>query len=323
MSLEPDRLALVADIGGTNTRIALAEGMRLLPDTLRRFANAEHASLSEVLERFLADQGGVDCAAAAVAVAGPVREGRGTLTNLDWTIDEATVARAARAERVAVINDLQAQGHALGHLPEGALSQVVAGPDAAPGQSRLVIGIGTGFNAAPVHEGASGRLVAPAEAGHVTLPVRDEAGLRLARFLAREHGFASVEDALSGRGLAHLYAWLGAEEGAPREADSGAILAALERGDDPRAERAVRLFVQLLGAVAGDLALTMLPFGGIYLAGGMARAMTPHLSRFGFTAAFRDKGRFSRFMEDFGVWVIEDDFAALRGLAHHLARLPA
>lgn len=323
MALEPDRYALVADTGGTNTRVALAEGSRLLPESVRRYANAAHGSLAEVLEAFLADQGGVDCSAAAVAVAGPVRDGRGTLTNLDWTIDGATVARATRAERVAVLNDLQAQGHALGHLGEGALVEIVPGAETAPGQTRLVIGIGTGFNVAPVHEGAFGRLVAPAEAGHVTLPVRDEAGLRLARFLAREHGFASVEDALSGRGLAHLYAWLGDEAGDVREADSGAILAALGTGADPRAEQAVRLFVQLLGAVAGDLALTMLPFGGIYLAGGMARAMAPHLARFGFAVAFRDKGRFSRFMEDFGVWVIEDDYAALHGLAHHLARLPA
>jgi len=323
MALDPDRYALVADTGGTNTRVALAEGTRLLPETVRRFANAGHGSLTEVLEAFLAGQGGVDCAAAAVAVAGPVRDGRGTLTNLDWTIDEATVARAARAERVAVLNDLQAQGHALGHLAEGALVEIVPGPVPSPGQTRLVIGIGTGFNVAPVHEGSFGRLVAPAEAGHVGLPVRDAAGLRLATFLAREHGFASVEDALSGRGLSHLYAWIGAEAGDPREADSGTIIAALENASDARAEEASRLFVRLLGEVAGDLALTMLPFGGIYLAGGMARAMAPHLARFGFAAAFRDKGRFSRFMEDFGVWVIEDDYAALHGLAHHLARLAA
>lgn len=319
----PDHYVLVADTGGTNTRVALAEGARLLPDTMRRFANAEYASLAAVLEAYLADQGGVDCAAAAVAVAGPVRDGVGRLTNLDWEIDEATVARAARAERVAVVNDLQAQGHALGHLPAGSLTPLVAGPAAAAGQTRLVIGIGTGFNAAPVHEGGFGRLVAPAEAGHVTLPVRDEPGLRLARFLEREHGFASVEDALSGRGIGHLYAWLGEEAGDRRVLGSAGIMAALNDGTDPRAEEAARLFTRLLGAAAGDLALTMLPFGGVYLAGGMARAMAPHLGRLGFAEAFRDKGRFAGFMEGFAVSVIEDDYAALHGLAHHLARLAA
>lgn len=319
----PDRYVLVADTGGTNTRVALAEGTRLLPETVTRFSNADHASLASVIRAFIDAQGGVDCAAAAVAVAGPVRDGLGRLTNLDWEIDEATVAEATGAERAAVVNDLQAQGHALGHLDRGAVTPVVPGPAHVAGQTRLVIGIGTGFNAAPVHEGAFGRLVAPAEAGHVTFPVADEADLRLSRFLAREHGFASVEDALSGRGICHLYAWLGEEAGDPRTAASSEIMAALGTGADPRATEAARLFSRLLGRVAGDLALTMLPFGGVFLAGGMARAMAPHLARLGFTDAFRDKGRFSGFMEDFSVSVIEDDFAALHGLAHHLARLAA
>lgn len=323
MALTADRYALVADTGGTNTRVALAEGARLLPETVRRYANRGHASLAAVLETFIAENDGVDCAAAAVAVAGPVRDGRGQLTNLDWEIDEATVARATRAERVAVLNDLQAQGHALGHLDARALTPIVAGPAHAPGASRLVIGVGTGFNVAPVHEGGFGRLVVPAEAGHVTFPVRTEADLRLSRFLAREHGFASVEDALSGRGLGHLYAWLGEEAGTPRASSAADIMAALADGSDPRAEQAVRLFAGLLGAVAGDLALTMLPFGGVFLAGGVARALAPHLDGFGFTAAFRDKGRFAPFMESFSVSVIEDDFAALHGLAHHLGRLAA
>lgn len=323
MALAADRYALVADTGGTNTRVALAEGTKLLPDTIRRYANAEHASLAAVLETFIAENNGVDCAAAAVAVAGPVRDGLARLTNLDWEIDEATVASATKAERVAVVNDLQAQGHALGHLAAKALTPIVDGPAHKAGATRLVIGVGTGFNAAPVHEGAFGRLVAPAEAGHVTLPVRCEADLRLARFLAREHGFATVEDALSGRGLGHLYAWLGEEAGAPQTATAAEIMAALTDGSDPRAEETARLFARLFGAVAGDLALTMLPFGGVYLAGGVARALAPYLVRFGFTEAFRDKGRFSAFMKDFAVSVIEDDYAALHGLANHLARLAA
>lgn len=321
MPIDPDRYALVADTGGTNTRVALAEGTRLLEHTIRRYRNAEHDSLAAVLETFIAEEGNVDCAAAAVAVAGPVRDGRGTLTNLDWEIDEATVARATRAERVAVVNDLQAQGHALGHLAPEALTTVVPGPAHAAGATRLVIGVGTGFNAAPVHEGTFGRLVAPAETGHVTLPVRSEADLRLARFLEREHGFASVEDALSGRGLGHLYAWLGNEAGEDRNATAAEIMDALKDGSDPRAEEAARLFVRLLGTVAGDLALIMLPFGGVYLAGGVARAFAPWLTPFGFAEAFRDKGRFGPFMESFSVTVIEDDYAALHGLANHLARL--
>ena len=105
-------LSLVADIGGTNTRCALADGARVLPDTVRRYTNAEYAGLEQVLRQFILDEGNVDTVAACVAVAGPVRDGRGTLTNLDWAIDTDTLARATKATTVAILNDLQAQGHA-------------------------------------------------------------------------------------------------------------------------------------------------------------------------------------------------------------------
>jgi len=320
-TLAADTFALVADTGGTNTRVALARGAQLMPETVRRFANADHGSLAEVLEKFVAEAGQVKCSAAAVAVAGPVRDGKGTLTNLAWEIDEPTVARATGAERASVLNDLQAQGHALGHLPAEALSPVLPGLPTAKGATRLVIGVGTGFNIAPVYDGPTGRLVAPAEAGHVTFPVQTDADLRLSAHLAREHGFADVEEVLSGRGLGHLYTWLGHEAGDPRPATAADVMAALKAGSDPRAEAAARLFVRFLGTVAGDLALTFLPFGGIHLIGGVSRALAPCLIPFGFAEAFRDKGRFGPFLENFSVSVIEDDYAALIGLAHHLGRL--
>ena len=99
------------------------------------------------------------------------------------------------------------------------------------------------------------------------------------------------------------------------------IMAAIIAGDDPRAAKAAVMFVRMMGVVAGNLALTHLPFGGIYLTGGVARHFSPHLVRFGFAQAFRDKGRFAEFMDAFAVWSIEDDYAALQGCAAHLADL--
>lgn len=310
--------AIVADIGGTNTRVALAHGLRIVAGTVRRYANADFPGLEAVLRRYAADEGGVDAAACCVAVAGPVRDGRATLTNLDWTIDTATLARATGAETVALLNDLQAQGHALGQIDAGLIRTVLPFPPVPAHATRLVIGVGTGFNAAPVFETAQGRLVAPSESGHVTLPVRTEADLRLAQFVGAAHGFPSVEDVLSGRGIENVHAWVCTEAGRPQAARAHEILAALERGDDACAQRAAEVFVRMLGAVAGNLALTQLPFGGIYLVGGVARAFAPWLDRFGFAAAFHDKGRFTDFMGQFGVGVIEDDYAALTGCAAHL-----
>jgi glucokinase len=96
-------------------------------------------------------------------------------------------------------------------------------------------------------------------------------------------------------------------------------MADCESGADPAAVEAVQWFVRILGTVAGNLSLIHLPFGGVYLIGGVSRAVTPYFEHFGFADAFRDKGRFSGFMKNFSVFVIEDDFAALNGLASHLA----
>lgn len=319
--IAPDTVSMVADIGGTNTRVALVRARRVDTDSIRRFRNADHDSLESVLRAYLDGIGNPDCAGACIAVAGPVRDGCATMTNLDWQIDRDTLAAATRAETVAILNDLQAQGHALHGITPENLHTLVQGDDPGEHAARLVINVGTGFNIAPVYETDTGHYVPPAEAGHATLPIRHADDLRLARFLAERHGFAAVEEVLSGRGLAHVYDWLGAEAGDPRSLAPADIMAAMADGSDPRAREAVTLFVQMMGCVAGNLALEILPFGGVYLVGGVTRAITPHLADLGFVQAFRDKGRFSGFMEQFGVHVVEDDYAALTGCAEHLTEL--
>ncbi|NCO21967.1 MAG: glucokinase [Rhodobacterales bacterium] len=313
--------SLVADIGGTNTRVALAEGRKLVEGTVRRYSNADFPGLETVLRRYIADEGGVDPRAACVAVAGPVRDGRATMTNLDWAIDKDTLRRATGAEGVDILNDLQAQGHALGHIDPANIHTIIPFPAAQPNATRLVVGVGTGFNAAPVFDGPTGRLVAASESGHVNLPVRDATDLRLCAYIETLHGFPAVEDVLSGRGLERVYAWLCDEAGTPREVAAQDIMSACAAGSDPRATEAAHVFSRMLGTVTGNLALIQLPFGGVYLVGGVARAFAPYLNDFGFVGAFLDKGRFAGFMGNFGVGVIEDDYAALTGCAAHLVAM--
>ncbi len=310
----PDTLSLVADVGGTNTRVALAEGDRLLTETVRKFANTEFAGLGGVLSAYMEIER-VDCTGAAVAIAGPVRDGRGTLTNLDWSVDPQMLAQVTRAETVAVLNDLQAQGHAMGRIAEENLTTVVEG-QRVEGGTRLVIGVGTGFNAAVVYDTPLGRIVPPSEAGHANMPLRTEDELRLCKFVETSHGFPAIEDVLSGRGLEHIYAWLRSEQGDHAQLRAADIMAAIDT--DPTARDAVRWFVRILGTVAGNLSLIHLPFGGVSLIGGVARAVYPHFEAHDFAGAFRDKGRFAGFMNNFHVDLVEDDFAALAGLSAHL-----
>ncbi|WP_224814638.1 ROK family protein [Hasllibacter sp. MH4015] len=310
-------LSLVADIGGTNTRVALADGADVRKDSVDRFRNAEHGGIGDVIQRYL-DKTGVSADAitgVCVAMAGPVHDGVGTLTNLDWRIDKAVLAEVLTAEKVAVLNDLQAQGHAIGHIADDDLQVILPQPYANENAAKLVIGLGTGFNACPVFDTSAGRFVPPSEAGHVSLPASIAELHPILSQLEDSGGYPSVEEVLSGRGVCHLHKAL---HGSVMEASD--VLAAMGRGDADAVVTGT-LFVKILGDVAGNLALSHLPFGGIYLVGGVTRAFTPHLDACGFAQAFRSKGRFSDFMEQFGVSVVSDDYAALTGCATHLSHL--
>ncbi|MEC3861149.1 glucokinase [Mesobacterium sp. TK19101] len=313
--------AVVADIGGTNTRVALTHGTTVRTDTIARFRNADHADLSSVLKTYLSDRSEtVD--AACVAMAGPVHDGVGTLTNLDWTIDRSVIAAATGAGTVAVLNDLQAQGHAIAHLPDDKLDVVFGGPTSGDHAARLVLGVGTGLNAALVYRTERGTLVPPSESGHISLPVQNEEELRLMTFLGRKHGTPGFEEALSGRGVENLYAWACHEAGTlPPGFSAHQVMLAVAEGSDEAAQRAAHVFVRLLGRLAGNLALIQLPYGGIYLCGGVARAFGPYYEAMGFAQSFLDKGRFADFMRQFAVYVVNDDYAALTGSAWHLQEL--
>ena len=319
-----DDPVLVADIGGTNTRVALADGANLRPDSIRRFANTDFPDLDAVLTRYLSDYDQPDVSSVCVAAAGPVQDRVARLTNLDWTITEPALKLATGAKRTAILNDLEAQGHALGRIAPEDLRTALPGPQKSGG-SLLVVGLGTGMNAAAVHLTPWGRVVAASECGHSAMPVSCDEDLRLARYVATKapfsHGFAGVEDVLAGRGLEAIHAFVCHEAGETSDLTAAAILTAIAAGD-PLANKAARLYIRILGQVLGNLALIHLPLGGIYLIGGMARTMRPHFDRMDLAAAFRNKGRFSDFMANFAIIVVEDDYAALTGCAAYLAATP-
>lgn len=309
-------LSIMADIGGTNTRVAVANGLVVDPNSIERFRNAENAGLEEVLTKYLAQRPEMKPTSACAAIAGPVKNGKGTLTNLNWTVDEELLKRATGATASSVINDLQAQGHALEHL---SMDQTILAKDGAAGDThaaRLVVGVGTGFNAAPVYRTDTVTLVPPAEAGHVDLPTPTDELKSLGTHFAAQNGFCSVEDILSGRGLSHVYEWHSGQSADPAE-----IMSAHAANSDAVASATVATFSRALGTVVGNLALTTLPFGGIYLVGGVSRAVSPYLKDCGFEDAFLKKGRFAEFMKQFRIHIVDDDYAALLGMAALLEEL--
>ena len=303
-------LTLVADIGGTNSRLALARGGEVLPDTVVRRENARFDGPEALIEDFLAGVNQPRLGVVCAAVAGAVTDGAAFMTNLDWKISEAGLSAACGGVPAVLMNDLTAQGHALDVLGAEAVVPLIAG-EAQAGAPRLVIGVGTGFNATVVHRSPAGRLVTVAEAGHATLPATDDQVAALAAHIAAAGRPREVEEALSGRGLSAIDAFLG---------HGGRPAAQITSARKPNARETRALFARLLGAVAGDLALIHLPWGGVYLTGGVARHMAPHLLPDGFAAAFTAKGRLSPLMERIPVRIIRDDFAALVGCAAHSRR---
>ena len=205
MAHAPYTLNLVADVGGTNTRVALARGKTLLPETVTKYKNTAYSSLQDVLKKFIQEQDGVHTSAACIAIAGPVRNGQASMTNLDWEIELETLASATNAENTAILNDLQAQGHALGHLSPESEIKIVSNTTKEKATTRMMVGLGTGFNVAPVFETPKGRFIPPSESGHISLPTSTELDRQLSAHFTTQFGFPTIEHALSGSGLENLY----------------------------------------------------------------------------------------------------------------------
>lgn len=303
---------LVADIGGTNTRVGLADESGLIAASTRRFRNSENASFDAVLKAYLAEMTPGKLRGVCVGAAGPVKDGAIHMTNLDWKVDRNTLRVATGAELADVVNDLAAQGLALNDLT-AETTKVVKPGDVSSGP-RLVIGLGTGFNIVPVHQVGQILMTPSCEAGHETLPYR-AAQAALCDWLAAERDYPSVEMALAGQGIENIY------EFHARVAKPAADVVAGYHDGDAYAQAAMRDYVALLGTVVGDHALVHLPFAGIYLTGGVARSVAPLLGELGFADHMADKGRFSDLAGSFQVHLIEDDFAALKGCARHLRQL--
>ena len=306
---------LIADVGGTNTRVALAHDGRLQTDSIHRYRNVNQFGVAEILRDYLNNHA-PDSRPSAVCidVAGPVGDNQGQLTNLDWTVTTAQLCDATGASRGAIINDMQAQGLALSHLPTESFSSVLKGT--AQTGNRIVVNVGTGFNSAVVLGDGPKLTVPGSETGHVNLPVPSPEIFELHQYLTARFGFASAEEVLSGRGLGHIYAFLAQHSASEPLPSSQHIMAHLD--SDPLALKSIFILLEVFGCVCGNLALTHLPFGGIYLVGGMAQALADHYSDSLFHSAFAAKGRFSEFMNQFSVNLVQDDHAALAGCIAHL-----
>jgi glucokinase len=306
--------ALVADVGGTNARFAVADLVTLELTGVRSFLTAEHASLAEAIRHYLKDVS-EPIAHAAIAVAAPVTGDAVKLTNSPWSFVRGELARAAELEGVHVLNDFEALSLSLPHLAAEDLHQIGGGAPMMQG-TKVVLGPGTGLGVASLVWSGDHWVALPGEGGHVSLGALSASELALIERLRAGREHLSVERALSGPGLTDLHQAVAASHGhsedalTPLEVETRAL-----SGDDEIAEEALDVFIAWLGRFAGDVALVLGARGGVYLGGGIAPKLVSRLAQGDFREAFEHKGRMRAYLEPIPIYVILAEFAALKGAA--------
>lgn len=315
-------VGLVGDIGGTNARLALvdAEGKLRFPKT---YASENYASLNEIIEEYLATTAGKRRPhRASLAVAGPVVDGEIQFTNLSWTVSRTELVAAFEFEAVSLLNDFAAQALAAPILEPDDLRRV--GPEIrGSGDCPIaVVGPGTGFGVAALARSEHGDEVPVAtEASHAGFAPYDELEVEVWRRLKAKYGRVSTERVLCGQGIHDLYVVLAElEQAAAACADEKAIYAAGQAGD-ALAGRTLDRFCEILGSVAGDLALAYGARGGVFIGGGIAPRLLDRIATGGFRRRFEDKGRLSDYVAGIPTYVIVHPYAALVGAARELEQM--
>ena len=327
---------LGGDIGGTKTALAIYDDGKLIcRDTL---PSADFPSLESLTQKFLSGCGalGQGLAAACFGIAGPINADQTCrATNLPWFINARTLSKELAIPKVLLVNDFHALSIGITCLPASDFEPLCDAPADENGPW-AVIGAGTGLGEAVLVKDSSGDFrVLSSEGSHADFGPTDDTQTALLDFLAHRHGgHVSYERIASGSGLPALYDFFLSEGMKPTDgvaaevaADSSRTAAIITshgmKGDDALCVRALDLFTTVYGAAAGNLALTVIPRGGVYVAGGISPKILPKLRDGTFMRAFRAKGRLSHVLQNLPVKVVLNPDAGLIGagdIARKLAR---
>jgi glucokinase len=342
-------IVLAGDIGGTNARLALFEVHRSKNGERPRFTqlferttpSKSQPSLDVIAESFLhaaeaetkgrVGKGkGID--GACLGIAGPIEHNRCHATNLPWVVDGRALALRLGLEDVTLVNDFSAAALGVTAVGPSELSPL-GGTTAVEHGPIAVLGAGTGLGEAFLlwSESSVRYEVISSEGGHADFAPRTPLEAGLLQFLTTKYGRVSCERVLSGNGLVDIFSFL-SQEPACRpliRPETEAVLASpsLSRdaaaeishrglaGTDPIAEMSLALFCSVLGAVAGNLALSVLATGGVFVAGGIAPRILGYLQKGGFREAFERKGRLHTLVERIPAFVVTHPQPGLLGAA--------
>ncbi len=321
-------LYLAGDLGGTKTNLAIISPARGPRDPVVEItlSSADYPDLASLVTTFL-EQTKLPVQYACFGVAGPVVDGRATITNLPWQMDETVLTEQLGLASVTLLNDLVAIAYAVPILTATDRQTLHPGQPTPKG-ALAVVAPGTGLGEAfLLHDGQRYRAY-PSEGGHADFAPNNEFEGGLLRYLQAEFGHVSWERVCSGKGIPNIYEYLKVIDFAEEPAW---LMAALAEAADPTpvivnaalhdekpcmlCRATLNTFVSILGAEAGNLALKVLATGGLYIGGGIPPRILPLLQDDRFMQAFLNKGRFADLLKQVPVHVILNPKAALLGAA--------
>jgi glucokinase len=339
-------LLLAGDIGGTKTILRLVEssetlGLKTLYE--ESFRSGDFPDLVPMVQKFLTTANSRTPEKACFAIAGPLVKNTAKLTNLTWFLDKDRLIQELGIPSVSLINDFAAVGYGIFGLTKQDLLTLQVGKYQ-PAAPMAVIGAGTGLGQGFLIRQDNQYQVFPSEGGHADFAPRNELEFQLLKYLVDKHDIqrVSVERVVSGLGITSIYQFLRDRQIAPespeiaqavrtweqeaqkaeKTVDPGAFIgsAALQKSDR-LSEQTMQLFIEVYGAEAGNLALKLLPYGGLYIAGGIAPKILPLMENGSFLLNFTQKGRMGSLLEEIPVHIILNQQVGLIGAAFSASRL--
>ena len=323
-------MLLAGDIGATKTNLGIYSPEKGAREPLfeSTFPSPKYPSLETLAREFL-DTADVTVNSASFGVAGPVIKGQAKTTNLPWVIDEVQLRKTLHLNSVRLLNDLEATAYGVITLGPEDLHTLNEGV-AILGGTLAIIAPGTGLGEAFLTWNRTRYQAHASEGGHADFGPTSPIELDLLQYLHDKFGHVSYERICSGQGLPNIYAflkdrgyaveqdWLAEQLGAGGDPTPVIVNAALDKEKPCElCIASIRIFLSVLGAEAGNLALKVLATGGVYLGGGIPPRIIPALEDKDFMESFTGKGRFSELLSRIPVHVIMNPKIALIGAAYY------
>jgi glucokinase len=331
---------LAGDIGGTKTLLRLVEvdpQQQLITRAETSYPSQYYPDLVPIVQQFVdaarADLGvDLQVTGACFAIAGAVVDGVSSLPNLGWELSIDRLQQQLQISQIELINDFAAVGYGIARLTDGDVHTLQAGiPQAQAPQA--VIGAGTGLGEGLlIHDGKSYQVI-PTEGGHTDFAARSAQEYALVEYVCQQKQIDRVSNdrLVSGQGIVAIYQFLRDSRFAPENSEIAALMRAWEKDSesniaptalisshaiaktDALSQETMRMFISAYGAEAGNLALKILPYGGLYIAGGIAAKNLPLMEDGTFLAAFNHKGRVSPLLAKIPVYLILNPQVGLIG----------